>query len=90
MGFRAGSRGCRGAANTSGNLYQTIFCRPGRGARDVVNQLKRVFGKKISVDLLLKNNDNSHRLYQAGVDQIDHYVPEKYSRTDVEKLIKLV
>lgn len=58
-------------------------------ARDVVNQLKRVFGKKISVDLLQKNNDNSHRLYQAGVDQIDHYVPEKYSRADVEKLIKL-
>lgn len=59
-------------------------------ARDVVNRLKREFGKNISVDLLLKNNDNSRRLYQAGIDQIDHHIPEKYSRTDVEQMIKLV
>ncbi len=59
-------------------------------ARDVVNRLKLEFGKNISVDLLLKNNDNSHRLYQAGIDQIDHHIPEKYTRADVEQMIKLV
>jgi len=58
-------------------------------ARDVVNRLKLEFGKKISVDLLLKNNDNSRRLYQAGIDRIDHHIPEKYSRADVEQMIKL-
>mgnify|MGYP001575141242 CR=1 FL=1 len=58
-------------------------------AREVVNRLKREFGKDISVDLLLKNNDNSRRLYQAGVDQIDNHIPEKYSRTDIEQLLKL-
>ncbi len=40
------------------------------------------------VDLLLKNNDNSRRLYQAGIDQIDHHIPEKYSCSDVEQMIK--
>jgi pyruvate formate-lyase activating enzyme-like uncharacterized protein len=59
------------------------------GARDVVNRLKAEFGKDIAVDLLLKNNDNSHRLYKAGIDQIDHHIPEKYSVADVEKMIKL-
>lgn len=59
-------------------------------ARDVVNRLKLEFGRNISVDLLLKNNDNSHRLYQAGIDQIDHHIPEKYTRADVEQMIKLV
>ena len=59
-------------------------------AREVVNRLKREFGKAIQVDLLLKNNDNSKRLYQAGVDQIDHHIPEKYSRADVEKMLKMV
>jgi len=59
-------------------------------AREVVNRLKLEFGRKISVDLLLKNNDNSRRLYQAGIDQIDHHIPEKYSRADVEQMIKLV
>jgi len=59
------------------------------GAREVVNRLKREFGRNMSVDLLLKNNDNSRRLYQAGVDQIDHHIPERYSRADVEKMLGL-
>lgn len=57
-------------------------------ARDVVNRLKLEFGKDVRVDLLLKNNDNSRRLYQAGVDQIDNHIPEKYNRADVEQMLK--
>lgn len=58
-------------------------------ARDVVNQLKREFGKEIRVDLLLKNNDNTNRMYKAGVDQIDHHIPEKYTRADIVKLLEI-
>ena len=57
-------------------------------ARDVVNRLKAELGKAIKVDLLLKNNDNSNRLYQAGVDRIDTHIPERYSRSDVEQMLK--
>ena len=57
-------------------------------AREVVNRLKRELGKDINVDLLLKNNDNSQRLYRAGVDQIDNHGPEKYGRADIEKMLK--
>lgn len=57
-------------------------------AREVVNRLKKELSKDINVDLLLKNNDNSKRLYRAGVDQIDNHIPEKYSRTDIEKMLK--
>lgn len=56
-------------------------------AREVVNRLKSEFGKRVSVDLLLKNNDNSHRMYKAGVDQIDYHIPEKYTRADVQQMI---
>ena len=59
-------------------------------ARDVVNRLKTKFGSSIRVDLLLKNTDNTHRLYKAGVDQIDNHIPEKYTPTDLEKLLGLV
>lgn len=58
-------------------------------ARDVVNRLKKEFGKDIQVDLLLKNNDNSNRMYKAGIDQIDHHVPEKYTRADIVKLLEM-
>ena len=57
-------------------------------AREVVNRLKAELGKAIKVDLLLKNNDNSQRMYQAGIDRIDTHVPERYSRSDVERLLK--
>lgn len=56
-------------------------------ARDVVNRLKKKFGKDIRVDLLIKNIDNTHKTYRANIDQIDHHVPEKYSRADIEEML---
>ena len=54
-------------------------------ARQVVNALKEEFGASIKVDLLFKPNDNTEKLYRAGIDKIDYHVPEKY---DPETLAK--
>ncbi len=56
-------------------------------ARDVVNALKRKFGKDLKVDLLMKNLDNSRRWFKAGVDQIDNHIPERYSRDDLKQAL---
>ena len=56
-------------------------------ARGVVNHLKREFRKEIHVDLLLKENDGSDRLYKAGIDQIDNHVPEKYTLEGLATLL---
>ncbi|MCP3889388.1 MAG: Zeta toxin [Desulfobulbaceae bacterium] len=56
-------------------------------ARNVVNKLKVTFGSDLKVDLLLKNTDNSHRLYKAGVDQIDNHIPEKYTPSSLAKML---
>ena len=56
-------------------------------ARNVVNRLKKKFGTKLKVDLLLKNTDNSNRLYKAGIDQIDNHIPEKYTPATLAKLL---
>lgn len=77
-----------GRSRTVQILY--LYQEPIFAARDVVNRLKREYGGRISVDLLLKNNDNSNRLYRAGVDQIDNHIPEKYSRSDVEAMLKKI
>lgn len=58
-------------------------------AREVVNRLKRELGKEISVDLLMKNNDNSSRFYRAGVEQIDSHIPELFTRSDIERYLGL-
>lgn len=56
-------------------------------AREVVHALKLKFGQGVKIDLLLKNLDGSKRLYQANVDQIDSYVPEKFSRQQVTDIV---
>lgn len=56
-------------------------------AREVVNTLKRKFGKDLKVDLLMKNLDNSRRWYKAGVDQIDNHIPERYSRDELYQVL---
>jgi UDP-N-acetylglucosamine kinase len=65
------------------------FVRQYFAAREVVNNLKVRFGKAISVDLLMKNNDGSNQFYRAGVDQIDNHIPEKYSADDVRRILGL-
>lgn len=57
-------------------------------AREVVNRLKVEY-PDIRVDLLLKNRDGSHRFYKANVERIDNYIPEKYSRADLERMLGL-
>ncbi len=56
-------------------------------ARQTVNELKAKYGKSISVDLLHKEIDNSNRLYEANIDQIDNHVPEKYTPETLTRAI---
>jgi hypothetical protein len=53
-------------------------------ARDVVNALKREFGPKIQVDLLLKPNNETVKLVRIGVDTIDTHIPERFTREELE------
>lgn len=64
-------------------IQQEIFIEQYFGAREVVNQLKREFGQRIQVDLLMKNLDGSHRFYRKNIENIDKYVPETYNQTQL-------
>lgn len=57
-------------------------------ARSVVNRLKRELGPNIKVDLLVKPHDASRRLYEAGIEQIDYYVPETYDQATLLELLR--
>ena len=50
----------------------------------MVNRLKQEFGPRITVDLLLKPNDQARKLVRLGVEQIDYHVPERFTRVDLE------
>jgi hypothetical protein len=53
------------------------------------NTLKGEFGKEIQVDLILKNRDNSTKVYKANIDKIDNHVPEKYTIEQVGKIVEM-
>lgn len=55
-------------------------------AQEVVQQLKVKFKQDIKIDVLLKNIDGSHRQYHANVDQIESFIPEKFTRQQVINL----
>lgn len=58
-------------------------------AREVVNRIKNELGTAIRVDLLLKNNDNSRRAYEAGIERIDSHIPEKYNPDDLKRMLNV-
>lgn len=53
-------------------------------ARSNVNEIKRTFGNKVKVDLIVKNIDGTNFAYHGNIDQIDSYIPERYSKEDLE------
>jgi len=53
----------------------------------VVEMLKVKFKQDVKIDLLLKNIDGTHRQYHANVDQIESFVPEKYTRSQVMEIV---
>lgn len=70
-------------------IQAEVFLEQYFAARQVVNRLKAELGSAINVDLLLKNLDNSHRLYKAGIDRIDNHVPEKHDRESLREILEL-
>ncbi|MGY0556412.1 MULTISPECIES: zeta toxin family protein [unclassified Lysobacter] len=59
-------------------------------ARNVVNRLKKTFGRSISVDLLLKNIDGTNGMYVDNIDLIDGHIPEKYDETALRRILSTI
>lgn len=68
-------------------IESDVFIQAYFGARNVVNRLKKELGKDIRVDLLVKNIDGSNGFAKSGVDVIDNHIPEKYSESDVRRIL---
>ncbi len=48
-------------------------------SRENVNILKTEFGKRIQVDLIVKNIDGTDQRYKENIDSVDSHVDERYS-----------
>jgi len=56
-------------------------------SHDSVNCLKKEFGEKIKVDLLVKNIDGSDRYYKENIDLIDNYVQESFTVESLKDML---
>lgn len=64
------------------------FIRHYFAARDSVNCLKKEFGDRIKVDLLVKNIEGPDQYYKENIDIIDNHVPEKYTNEALNNVIQ--
>jgi adenylylsulfate kinase-like enzyme len=56
-------------------------------ARKVVQDLKKAYGKRVAVDLLMKDIDGGRRWFKKGVETIDEHVPERYTPGSLRELL---
>ena len=56
-------------------------------ARENVNALKKEFGDKIRVDLIVKNIDGTDFKYKDNINVIDSHIPERYTKDTLGRFL---
>lgn len=69
------------------NILREDFIAQFIAARDTVATIKKKFGKKLQVDLIERNLRTKSYDIEFNIDNLDRYLPKKYSIDDIEKLI---
>ncbi|EHR7287212.1 TPA: zeta toxin family protein [Vibrio parahaemolyticus] len=57
------------------------------GSQSVIEALKEKFGRKIQVDLLMKDNDGSTRMYHSNISSLKPYLKPNYTVEEVNKIV---
>ena len=71
------------------NILPEVFVQDYFKARENVNFIKKKY-PEIKIQLIIKNIDNSTLEFKDNVDNIDTYLPERYSIEEVRQLTKNV
>lgn len=57
-------------------------------AQKVVNDLKKEFGKKVELNLVIQNIENRTFTYKENIPSIDSYIPKMYTRDTLREILK--
>lgn len=69
------------------NIRREDFISEFIAARDNVSIIKKEFGDKVQIDLIERNLKTKKYDITFNVDNLDRYLPKKYSVEDIQKLI---
>jgi UDP-N-acetylglucosamine kinase len=65
-------------------IPKSVFIQQYFQARCSVNSIKAEFGKKVMIFLVIKNIDGTDFGYRENIDIIDNYLPERYTKEQLE------
>lgn len=68
-------------------IHKQTFIEQYFKARMSVNEIKKAYGSKVEIDLIVKNIDGTNLYYTDNIDIVDNYIPEKYSELELNQLI---
>lgn len=69
------------------NIRRETFIDEFIAARDTVSSIKKEFGDRVRVDLIERNLQTKKYDISFNINNLDIYLPKKYSKEDIEKLI---
>ncbi len=69
------------------NIPREGFIRQFLDVQNVVTQIKQEFGERVVLDVIIKNNDGTNQQWEADVVSIDDYLPERYTRKQLQHLL---
>jgi UDP-N-acetylglucosamine kinase len=57
------------------------------GSQNVIEEIKKKYGKRIRIDLLIKDNDGGTRTYQSNVGSLKPYLKPVFTLSDVQEIV---
>jgi predicted ABC-type ATPase len=70
-------------------ILPSIFIDQFLNSQKVVRQVKTKYGASIKIDLLIKNNDGSTRIYHDDITAVEHHIEKEYTRAELVRLLNL-
>ncbi|MDL4864232.1 hypothetical protein NPJ88_018000 [Halomonas elongata] len=49
--------------------------------------IKQEYGDQVMLDMIIKDNDGTNQQWETDIDSIDDYLPERYTREQLESLL---
>jgi UDP-N-acetylglucosamine kinase len=70
------------------SVPKTAFIEAYFNAKENVNKIKAEFGKKVTVELIIKDYKNGVEKVVFSIDKIDSFIKNEYNAESLEKLLK--
>lgn len=69
------------------NIPLESFIEQFLSVQEVLNRVKREFGSRVCLDLIIKDTDHTNQHWESDIDSIDPFLPERYTHEQLKSLL---